>query len=446
MHTARRLIHIREGVAAAGLTGASVGLVSLLESEVIPINTTTLFVGIDVDKTTNTVRLMDGDGGTLSLFTVPNNADGAAELQEKLRHTLLHTDYSKITIGMESTSVYADHIAAYLRKDEFLRKWECKVYVINAKNIRNFKKSYPELSKTDSIDTLIIADYLRFGRLPKSVSHDEKYLALRNLTRARFQAAQNLSREKTRFIETLFQKFSSLDSSKVFSNTFGATALAAACDFLSVDEIIYMPINDLADFVNKKGKGKFADPEAIATALQAAARSSYRISKTVNDSLNQLLAIRLIGIRSIEDQIKSLDKTIESFMAAFQNVLISIPGIGPVYSAGIMAETGDINRFDNGQASLAKYAGLAWSKHQSGGFEAANTKLILSGNKYLKYYLLEAANKVRMHDAGFAEYYRVKFREVHKHQHKRALALTARKLVRLVYSLLSSNRLYTPQR
>ncbi len=406
-------------------------------------NTTTLFVGIDVSKHDNTVRFMDGGGDTLLLFSVPNNADGAAKIQDKLRYTLLHTDYSKVTVGMESTSVYADHLATYLRHDEFLRKWECTVYVINAKNISRFKESYTELPKTDNIDTLIIADYLRFGRLPKSVCHDEKYLALRNLTRARFQAAQNLSREKARFLETLFQKFSSLESAKVFSNTFGATALAAACEFLTVDEIIYKPIDELADFVNRSGKGKFADPEAVAKALQAAARSSYRVSRTVNDSLNQLLAVRLVGIRSIEAQIKSLDKAIESYMAAFQNVLTSVPGIGPVYSAGLMAEIGDIKRFE-GHAALAKYGGLAWKRHQSGGFEAANTKLNTTGNRYLKYYLLEAANTVRLHDAEFARFYRVKFREVPKHQHKRALALTARKLVRLVYSLLSTNRLYTP--
>jgi len=406
-------------------------------------NLTTLFVGIDVGKTTNVVRFMDGGGDTLSLFSAPNNADGAAKLQENLRYTLLHTDYSKVTIGMEATSIYANHLATYLHNDDFLHKWQCSVYVINAKLINNFKKSYPELPKDDNIDTLIIADFLRFGRIPKSTCLDEKHLALRNLTRARFQAAQNLSREKTRFLETLFQKFSTLDSAKVFSDTFGATALAVACDFLTVDDIIYTPIEQLADFVNRKGKGKFADPQAVATALQAAARSSYRVSKAVNDSLNQLLAIRLIGIRSIEQQIKSLDKAIESYLAAFQNVLISIPGIGPVYSAGLMAEIGDVRRFA-GHPSLAKYAGLAWSKHQSGNFEATNTKMYVSGNKYLKYYLMEAANKVRMHDAEFARYYQIKSREVPKHQHKRALALTARKLVRLVYSLLSTNRLYMP--
>lgn len=54
----------------------------------------------------------------------------------------------------------------------------------------------------------------------------------------------------------------------------------------------------------------------------------------------------------------------------------SIPGIGPVYAAGIIAEIGDINRFE-GQASVAKYAGLVWSQYQSGSFEAENTCLIM---------------------------------------------------------------------
>ena len=229
----------------------------------------------------------------------------------------------------------------------------------------------------------------------------------------------------------------------MFSNNFGATSLGVITEFLSVDDIIYMPIEELAAFINEKGKSHFVDPTKIAKELQAAAKSSYRLSKTVNDSVNQLLAIRLVGIRAIQSQIKDLDKAIESFMALFPNVLTSIGGIGPVYSAGLLAEIGEVSRFPN-HAALAKYSGLSWNKHQSGGFEAANTRLIFSGNKYLKYYLLEAANKVRVHDAEFNRFYHRKFKEVPKHQHKRALALTARKLVRLVYSLLSANRLYRP--
>ena len=64
--------------------------------------------------------------------------------------------------------------------------------------------------------------------------------------------------------------------------------------------------------------------------------------------------------------------------------------------------------------------------------------MIKSGNRYLRYYLLEAANSVRRCDSEFRRYYDLKFKEVNKYQHKRALALTARKLVRLVFRLLKT--------
>jgi hypothetical protein len=41
-------------------------------------------------------------------------------------------------------------------------------------------------------------------------------------------------------------------------------------------------------------------------------------------------------------------------------------------------------------------------------------------------------------------YYDRKFREVTRHQHRRALLLTARKLVRLIDSLLRSGQIYRP--
>ena len=48
-------------------------------------------------------------------------------------------------------------------------------------------------------------------------------------------------------------------------------------------------------------------------------------------------------MKALESQTKEFDKAIKALMELLPNVLISIPGIGPVYSAGIMAEIGDIN-------------------------------------------------------------------------------------------------------
>lgn len=214
----------------------------------------TLFVGIDVSKKSNVVRFTNSHGDTLTVFSIPNNHDGANKLLDKLRNTLTTEDFQAVSIGMESTSVYADHLALLLRNDDFLRKWGVKVHILNAKQVKAFKEAYPELPKNDNIDTLVIADYLRFGRISKEVNLDEKFVALKNLTRARFQVAQNLSREKTRFLDTLFYKFSSLDSSNVFSDTFGATSIAVITDFFSVDDINDMPLEDLAEFLVDKGK------------------------------------------------------------------------------------------------------------------------------------------------------------------------------------------------
>ncbi len=124
------------------------------------------------------------------------------------------------------------------------------------------------------------------------------------------------------------------------------------------------------DFINTKGKGRFANPDEVAKAVQKSARSSYRLPKTVTDSVNQVLACS-----SYKEQLKIFDKAIEEQAKLIPNTLTSVKGIGPVYSAGIIAEIGDIHRFKD-QAALAKFAGIAWTKHQSGNFTAANTRLI----------------------------------------------------------------------
>ena len=92
------------------------------------------------------------------------------------------------------------------------------------------------------------------------------------------------------------------------------------------------------------------------------------------------------------------------------------------------------------------YVGLAWKQHQSGVFEVEITRLIPSGNRFLKYYLCEAAFSLVRCDKEYSDFYHLKYKEVNIYQHKRALALTSRKFVRLVFRLLKDNRLYTSAR
>ena len=399
-----------------------------------------LYVGIDVSSKSNVVYFMLPDGSKHCNFSVANSHTGSSQLVKRILSAMTSCSLDTVLIGLEATSVYGDNLVYFLREDAALARFNSKIHVLNPKQVSKFKEAYNDLPKNDLIDSFVIADCLRFGRINKEVYiGDYRYKALQNLTRARYFAVSNLIKEKQRFMNILFKKYSTMTQEKVFSDTFSTTALAVYDEFESAEALADMDLHELTAFIMEKGKNRFPNPNAVAKAIQKAARSSYRLPKTVNDSVNQVLSISITSIKALEAQIKEFDKAIATQMELLPNVLISIPGIGPVFSAGIMAEIGDIHN----QAQLAKYAGLAWKQHQSGDFEAQTTRLINSGNRFLKYYLCEAAFSLVRCDKEYSDFYHLKYKEVNRYQHKRALALTARKFVRLVFRLLKDNRLYT---
>lgn len=405
-----------------------------------------LFVGIDVSSKELETCFMNVDGDKLDTLTVKNNLEGASYLRDRIvaladKHTI-----AEIHIGLESTSVYSWHPAMYLHQDASLRERNTKVFTINPKLVSKFRDAYPDLDKTDRLDAWVIADRLRFGRLTTTIVMQEQYVALQRLTRMRFHLIHNLTREKQYFLQNLFYKCNAF-TTEVESSVFGHAILEMLSEKYSLDNIATMEVGDLADYLRDKGRNRFPDPENVAACIQKAARASYRLSKVVEDSIDLVLGTSIQAIRSIQAQLKDLDKAIEKILETIPGSLClrSVPGIDRVYAAGILAEIGDIERF-NDQAAVAKYAGLTWRRSQSGSFEAEDTKRIKSGNRFLRYYLVEAANSVKNRDEEFGEYYRKKYMEVPKHQHKRALVLTARKLVRLVDVLLRNGQLYTPRK
>lgn len=176
------------------------------------------------------------------------------------------------------------------------------------------------------------------------------------------------------------------------------------------------------------------------------AQDSYPLPDALQQPINIILALSFKHITFLEGHQKRLKSTIADQIATIPHSLDTIPGIGPVFAAGLMAEIGPLDRFGYNEAKVAKFAGFMWRKSNSDDFQAEHTPLIRNCNRYLRYYFCEAANAVRMHDADYAAYYDRKFHEVPKHKHKRAVVLTARKLVRLVVRLLTTHQPYRPRR
>lgn len=404
-----------------------------------------LFVGIDVSSEKLDTCFLDSEDQILLETSLPKNVVGASKIKEHIIRFTEHIQYERIIVGMESTSVYSFHPSTFLAEDAKLKSLGIEVAVINPKAIHRFKGLFEE-DKTDRIDAYRIADFLRFDRFNTSLIKEEKYMALQRLTRSRYQLIGQLTEMKQHFLENLYYKCNTL-TKEIDTSIFGATMMDLLTDSMTLEDIANVSLEDLAAVLQEKGRGRFSNPQKLAKSLSKAIRDSYRLGKVMQDSVDVVLASYAMMIKTIKKQIKELDKAIQQLFEILpeSKSLLSIPGIGPVYAAGIIAEIGQIERFED-EAKVAKYAGLYWKRKQSGNFESERTTITKTGNRYLRYYLIEAANSVMRNEPVYREYYLKKYHEVPKHQHKRALVLTARKFVRMLDVLLRNHQLYAPER
>jgi len=403
----------------------------------------TLYVGTDISEAINRTRFLDSSGTEVGRgFTSANDLPGTEQLAEEALRRARATGAGEIRWGLEATNLFWWHLATYLTTCPDLLAAGLKAWVFNPRQVSSFKDAYGDVGKGDWMDALVIADRLRFGRLPAECYLDERYQPLQRLTRHRQHLVKTLVREKQVALGYVYLKLSAYNLARPLTDAFGATSRVLLGDYLTPDEIVEAPLEELSGLIAVRSHGRVADPAEVAGALKAAARRSYRLPAPMVEPVNLVLSSSLETIRTLGAQLKPIDRAIAVELKGLpRQTLETIPGFGPVFTAGIVSELGDVRRFDDEEA-VAKFAGLTWRRHQSGEFEGEDRPLSKTGNAYLRYYLVEAANSVRVHCPEFRSYYDRKFGEVTRHQHRRALVLTARKLVRLVDSLLRSGQIY----
>lgn len=397
-------------------------------------------VGLDVGSDAVSVCVLAADGRELDRrWEIANSDAGAKRLIERLAAVAAEHEITHWRIGLEASSLYWWPLAIQLSADPALPA--AQVYALNPKLVKDFRSTFGSLPKTDRHDAYLIAERVRFDRgLPAPFTVDWRYAPLQRLTRFRVHLAETLAREKNYFLTMLFLPFSGFVQSHVFGDPFGPTSWAILETF-TTEELAQASIDELVTTLQTTGRKHFKDATATATALQQAAKDSYRLQPALEDPMRLVLGSTRATIDTLQRQLKGLDRTIARELAGIPQTIDSIPGMGPVWTAGLVAEIGEISRFPD-DAALAQFAGLTWTVHESGHFQAEDTTMTKRGNTYLRYYLIEAANSVRMHCSEYRAYYDAKYAQTPKHAHKRALVLTARKLVRLVDVLLRTDTIY----
>ncbi len=388
-------------------------------------------VGIDIGKNKHFFCVMDKDTGELFVNPVsfPNNKEGFDFLINKLK------PYSKnsILIGMEDTGHYHFALLKYLLDKHFI------VALINPKITDFTRKMQGGITKNDKLDTLTICDVLdtperkKQYRITKVNSFD--LYEQKQLTRHHHNLKEELNVYMNRLqkcIDIIFPEFNGL-----FRSKYGIVYMNILKYFGSAEAIAHTDIRTIRKCFDINGRGKHISltPEQ----LKECAQSSIGIS-----SAAEVIQIKHLvnQIELINEQISEIDKKIEEFSVKNNSPILSIPGISHFSGTSILAELGDISNYKK-SSQIIKFAGVAPMHYESSQFTAQHSAITKKGSKYLRKTLYQIILPVIHNNPVFKQYYELKISQ--GKGHRCAQGHCVRKLLRIIYHLLSTGQKFDPK-
>lgn len=390
-----------------------------------------IYVGIDVAKEKHDCCILGPDGELMSdSFTFANNRQGFEELLSAIHKAMQGKSSDEVRAGLESTGHYGTNLVAFLRSSGF------EPVVLNPLSVNLFRKSQTlRKTKTDKTDARFIAAMLLTSDASPHASVSYHIEELKVLTRSRARLIghrSNLRLSLTRLLDVVFPELATI----VWS-----TNQKSVCQLLlelpNPQAIAHCRIDRLTNILSAASRGRYGREKALQI-RQTAANSIGSNSPAMAFELQQ--TIRLI--QNVQIELDLLNSRIAAVVDTVQTPLMTIPGIGHTLAAVILAEIGTIERFQT-PAQLLAFAGLEPSTFQSGNFSASQTPMVKRGSTYLRWAVLQAARLVAMRDKTFRDYL-LKKRQEGKHFNV-ALSHVGKKLIRVIFHMLQTNRAFVPQ-
>lgn len=379
-----------------------------------------IYVGIDIAKLNHFASVISSDGEVLvEPFKFTNDNDGF----HKLILVLDSFEKDSLIIGLESTAHYGNNLVEYLVSRHY------KVCVINPIQTSSMRKNNIRKTKTDTVDTKVIAKTLMTQPYRLYTSYDIDMMHLKNLSRSRQKLVKQRTRAKIQLTSYIDQAFPELQY--FFNGIHHRSVYAVLKEAPSPDLIASMHMTHLAHLLESASHGHFK--KDTAQALRVLAQKSVGSSdKSISIQITQTIEL----IELLDRQVHATEAEICTIIDSLDSVIKTIPGISYLEAGMILGEIGDIHRFSTPSKLLA-FAGLDPSVYQSGNFNASHTKMSKRGSSTLRYALVYAAHNVVKNNKTFKELYDAKRSQGRNHYS--ALGHCAGKLVRIIHKMLTDD-------
>ncbi len=371
------------------------------------------YVGIDISKYKHDFCIISNTGEVIvENNSFENNKKGFQNFLDSLKPY----DKTCVQIAFEATGHYS------LNLEHFLIDNGLTFMKINPLLIKNFLSSKNlRRTKTDKADAISIASYLESITYKPNSQILYHIDSLKSLCRSR----EKIIKEKSKILVLLTNE---LDKSfpevkPFFNNRISTTLLYILEKYKNTEHIALMKDYDS---LRKLSHGKFT------YAKFANLKELSKNSIGFHDECSDLLISSYIKvIKSLEEQIESYESKISTIIKELNPSILTIPGIGELSAASILAEYGEISNFSS-PAKMLAFAGLEPSINESGTLEF-NGKMVKHGSGHLRYVLMNSSLTLLKFNPTFYDFY-LKKRSEGK-SHRVALSHVCKKFIRLIYVL-----------
>ena len=398
-----------------------------------------LIVGCDVGSETHYARAIDTRGRELSksAFSFSNSAEGFQSAKEWAVKLAAAHNKNQIVMGLEPTGHYWFCLATWMISNGI------SVVQVNPYAVKQTKEVEDNSQlKDDRKDPKLIANLVKDGNFGMPYLPEKVYADLRRLSLFRDQLTEDRTRSLNRLHRDMKIYFPE------YKDAFGKVDGAFCLELLK-----YAPFpEDLITLGADGIRQIWQDAKLRGRGYGRASEILQYAEKSVGirdgaDAAKMAVKWFVEEITEIDRQLLDIEKQMNQkcMEIPYAENLLEISGIGEHILSGILAEMGDIARFDDVK-EIQKLSGLGLVACSSGKHKG-ETKISRRGRDRLRYWLFQGAKSVVAHAEEFQElhvYYTT--RTVNPLKKMQSLIVIACKLLRIIYTILTKGTVYDPKK
>lgn len=397
----------------------------------------TIIFGIDLAKGDNWVQIMNTEAVNLGRMTFTHDAAGYQQLLRRI--TVLKEQHRapEVIVAMEPTSYFWKLLAA------FLERQQQRYVLVNPYTVKKHREGDQiDISKSDPRDAFFVADLTRTGKFTDTQLLHGPYAELRELCLLERQLKKNEQRERNYISNLVGQLFPEFQ--QAFKDVTGQTARALLRRHAVPAVLTRVPFAALIRAVRQDFTGTRLMVSKIRHAQELAATSIGLRDVTL--AQQHALRIHLTCWEASTAQRKEVQSEITTLFMTLPEApyMLSVPRLGVITAARILAEIGDPSRFRR-SSQLIKLAGTQPAPNTSGQRTRSRTPMSHQGRPELRTALYYAAMRLIQGCPAFrAAYERLLERPHHPLLRMEALGAMMNKLLRILWALMQHQTMYDP--